>query len=190
MTMTVGNGNNRKEIKMSLHNLIHGCNPFTRLFLSILSRVTPLPSIPRFRDVYVLAGTPPEIVLYTRTGGGNRERYAADIATLCAHPLFLRTFDDKFDPTYAHYVYAVPAPFAERVTRLQVLLSRHPSFQTPQEKLDRVLALMRNQVVLDPDPLTPEMEEEVRNIITTLTADCAGDGGIVDGFTPTIELKI
>jgi hypothetical protein len=54
----------------------------------------------------------PEIHLYTRQGGPNREAFAACNEALQAHPLYLRDADDSFDATYCSFWFAAP-PMAE-----------------------------------------------------------------------------
>ena len=50
----------------------------------------------------------PEMFVYTRAGGGNRDDYAREIMGLQAHPLYVRDYDDPFDSTYATFVFRVP----------------------------------------------------------------------------------
>lgn len=73
------------------------------------------PPVSRFRDAWCEKGEDgPVIHLYTRQGGPNREPFAASIAELRAHPLYLRDADDSFDSTYAGFWFSCPADPATR----------------------------------------------------------------------------
>lgn len=105
---------------MSLYNALFGFNPHAPLLLSFLGITAN--DVPRFRDCFVDDG---QIVVYTRTGGGNREYYenAASRAReyedseysgpwnddLRALAGFVRDEDDDFDCTYASF-YFEPSP--------------------------------------------------------------------------------
>lgn len=56
---------------MSLYNILYGRNPRTSTILNIL-KITPN-DIPRFRDCW--SDEKGEIIILTRTGGGNRDFY-------------------------------------------------------------------------------------------------------------------
>lgn len=94
---------------MSLYNSLFGVNPFTPILLGVLN--TRVEQIPRFRDVFVEND---EIIIYTRTGGGNRDEYdrpdcpGPSNADLRNIPGYLRDEDDSFDSTFAYFHYAVP----------------------------------------------------------------------------------
>ncbi len=92
--------------------------------------------VARFRDAWIERGEDgrPVIVIYTRTGGGNRECfceangrahphpdcYLAANETLAAHPLYLRDADDRFDPTYATFYFKVPDAYREALAGVAV----------------------------------------------------------------------
>jgi hypothetical protein len=86
-----------------MYNMLFGKNPDTKTILSALS-LTEL-DVERFRDCWI-DGKEDKIVIYTRTGGGNREDYPN--SALVNHPLYLYDEDDDFDPTYAYYYFAIP----------------------------------------------------------------------------------
>lgn len=91
-----------------MYNLISGVNPATFFILPMLGEKHP-DQYPRFRDCFVENEDTqnPEIHIYTRVGGGNRNcGYGED--ELYKHPNFITTFDDDFDCTYATYVFSVP----------------------------------------------------------------------------------
>lgn len=102
--------------------MLFGRNALSPLLLEIIGN----PNVGRFRDAFVVAsdGGVPEIHVYTRNGGGNREHYAdgeASAACDCtgciithqlpAHPLYLGDRDDDFDYTYATVRFRVPEKF-------------------------------------------------------------------------------
>jgi hypothetical protein len=105
---------------MSLYNAVFGVNSMAGLLLQILG--IHARDIPRFRDCYLdtTAREKPLIVIYTRTGGGNRAYfdkpgpsiadeypgpYNEDLRKL---PGFIHDEDDEFDSTYALFYFNVP----------------------------------------------------------------------------------
>ena len=90
---------------MSLYNILFGKNPDTAAILSALSLSEA--SIQRFRDCWIDEDNN-RIVIYTRTGGGNREYFPNEALT--SHPLYLYDEDDDFDNTYASYYFSLPQP--------------------------------------------------------------------------------
>ena len=131
---------------MSLYNMLFGTNSAAPLLLATLGLTSN--DVPRFRDCY-LDGN--RIVIYTRTGGGNRDYYDSEEmcranypeyfsgdepptgpwnSSLTAHPCYLFDHDDDFDCTYASFYFAFPAEYAEDLTALAVNSDSH----TPSEK--------------------------------------------------------
>lgn len=106
---------------MSMYNMLFGNNPLAGVVLSALN-LTPN-DVPRFRDAYFDADED-RLVIYTRTGGGNREYYDAPgeyygeektgpfNCDLQAHENYLGDEDDDFDSTYAYFYFSVPESFA------------------------------------------------------------------------------
>ncbi len=88
---------------MTLRELIFGKNPGVKETLSVL-QLTEM-DIERFRDCWI-SDEEDKIVIYTRTGGANREDYPN--SALVNHPLYLYDEDDDFDQTYAYYYFAIP----------------------------------------------------------------------------------
>lgn len=119
-----------------------GNNPLYSLLHAVLETAGKLPEIPRYRDTYtsMSAAESVTIVIYTRTGGGNREDYEAENDALAAHPLFIRDYDDDFDRTFAHWVFKVPDEWHERVLQMHKFLSRVPKGQPPGEKFKASMA--------------------------------------------------
>lgn len=87
--------------------MINGVNPATFYILPLLELGHP-DSLPRFRDCFVNnENGDPEIHIYTRVGGGNRDDgFGEDI--FYKHPNYKTTFDDDFDNTFGTYTFSVP----------------------------------------------------------------------------------
>ncbi len=105
---------------MSLYNMIHGVNQTTFFILPMLGEHPD--EYPRFRDCFTSDEEHPEydnmIHIYTRVGGNNRGcGYGED--ELIADPLFLATFDDSFDNTYATYIFDIPEEFEDDFKLIQ-----------------------------------------------------------------------
>lgn len=100
---------------MSMYNMMNGVSPATFMLLPMLGRHPD--AYPRFRDCFSAVEGRPEydghIMVFTRTGGGNREGYATENAQLEEHPGFVETFDWEDDSTYAVFVFEVPEEWKE-----------------------------------------------------------------------------
>lgn len=93
--------------------MMNGVSPASFYILPMLGEKHP-EEYPRFRDCFVdTENEQPEIHLYTRVGGGNREDYEEQIEELRKHPNYLRDFDDDFDNTFATFAFSVPEEFKE-----------------------------------------------------------------------------
>lgn len=90
--------------------MVNGVRPTTFTVLPMLGHHPD--SYPRFRDCFVGDAEHPEhakrIVVYTRTGGGNREDYATENDWIRSLPGFVCDYDDSFDNTFACWVFDVP----------------------------------------------------------------------------------
>jgi hypothetical protein len=117
---------------MSLYNTLHGIESMAPVLLELLGN----PVVPRFRDCYVGVVDGERIVIYTRTGGGNREGYEAENQALRTVPGFIRDYDDDFDSTFAYWVYEIPAEHRETLEQVSL-----PA--TPREKFDSLLEALR-----------------------------------------------
>lgn len=119
---------------MSLYNALFGVNAHAPMLLSFLG-VT-VNDVPRFRDCYVEDG---KIVIYTRTGGGNRDAYELGgddqqeynqdgpfNDDLRALPGFVRDEDDDFDCTYAYFYYEPSEDVAKLVRQLSEIGNDNP----------------------------------------------------------------
>ena len=95
---------------MSFYNLVCGVTHATFFVLPVLGKHPG--EYPRFRDCFIgdpeHSGTEGKIIVYTRTGGGNREGYAEENAVLTEMDGYLFDYDDDFDSTFANWVFNVP----------------------------------------------------------------------------------
>lgn len=131
---------------MSLYNMLFGYNERAGVFLTCLN-LHPS-NIPRFRDCYVRDNA---IVVYTRTGGGNREFYESEASCrsnypeyfagepsehpqgpwnedLRQHPNFVSDVDCDFDCTYAYFFFSFPDEYKEDLKAIsQANRDHHPS---------------------------------------------------------------
>lgn len=116
-----------------LYNMVFGDNPMSAWVLGALGN----PAVPRYRDAWLGDDC---LVIYTRTGGGNRDFYENEEACrnnypenfegdekpsgpwnddLRAHPEYIRDEDDDFDPTYAAFIFRIPEEHAELFAKLK-----------------------------------------------------------------------
>lgn len=95
---------------MSLYNMMNGMTPATFFILPMLGKHPD--EYPRFRDCFLADEDHPEfddhIIIYTRTGGGNRGDYITENQEMRDIPEFIGDYDDEFDNTYANWVFKVP----------------------------------------------------------------------------------
>lgn len=100
---------------MSLYNALFGNNPLSDVLLAIIN--LPADQIPRFRDTKIAEGGK-QIMVFTRTGGGNREEYGEQNDAMTKHPLYVSDRDSDFDSTYAEFYFRVPDEFLAQVVAL------------------------------------------------------------------------
>lgn len=132
---------------MSLYNMLFGVNSASPILLATLGLTSD--DVPRFRDCYIDDG---KIVIYTRTGGGNRDYYESEEScrsnypeyfnegdeppagpwneTLTENPHYLYDQDDDFDSTYANFYFKFPDEYAEGLKELE----SHGKMSAPSEK--------------------------------------------------------
>ncbi len=143
---------------MSLYNMLFGFNQMAPTLLKVLNFSTF--DIPRFRDCFLKDG---KIVIYTRTGGGNRDYYESKDSceenypeyfvhgsdheeTPCgpwnsdlrASPYYISDEDDDFDATYAYFYFSIPDEFKEDLKSLEENNENH----FPSEKWKALLESM------------------------------------------------
>jgi hypothetical protein len=111
--------------KMSLYNMLFGVNELAGILLKIIG-MNPN-DIPRFRDCFISNG---EIVIYTRTGGGNRDEYELENDRLADNENYLRNEDDSYDCTYANFYYKFPDEYAADLNAIEERVTTY----TPSEK--------------------------------------------------------
>ena len=142
---------------MSLYHLVHGENPFARVLLAALD-LTPT-AIPRYRDCW-WDGT--YICVHTRTGGGNRDEYAAENEALRQIPGFDHDVDDDFDSTYATF-YFVPSP------AVATALASVPATETtPAQRWQAVFEKLRCGIS---DPQIDRVTEALKPLVAAITKD-------------------
>ena len=91
---------------------MNGVKPAAFIILPMLGKHPD--EYPRFRDCFTAdeeQGIENAIIVYTRTGGGNREAYEEENAVLQAMEGYQQDYDDTFDCTYACFVFDIPEEF-------------------------------------------------------------------------------
>jgi hypothetical protein len=152
-----------------LYNTLFGRNPFERILLKAIN--IDMDKIPRYRDCYLTNDG--NIVIYTRTGGGNREFYEAANeneesdypgpynSDLRANPNFINDEDDSFDPTYAYFYYKVP----EEHKGACDLLSKLGAIRNPNESWHNLLDRMsKGQDNAELQAYMAQLTEMLRNL--------------------------
>lgn len=100
---------------MNLYNLLHGYNKLAYPILELIRLTSSNPDLtsqclfPRFRDAYVKEN---EMVVLTRTGGGNRVEYSELNNKITKHSLYIKDHDDEYDSTYALWYFRIPEEFS------------------------------------------------------------------------------
>lgn len=134
-----------------LYNAVFEINPFAPALVGILG--LDAHKIPRLRDA-VIKPDRQRIIVYTRTGGPNRQTYAERAKYLTANPHYASDRDDAVDATYAHYEFRIPdehagivADMAQRggvvdieVRWRQFLTAMEQGWDTPETRRGKVLA--------------------------------------------------
>ena len=150
---------------MSLYNMIHGFNPLAGVLLKVLD-VTP-DRIPRFRDCYFNGE---HIVIYTRTGGGNRDYYDSRATTdsedydgpfnedLRALPGYVRDEDDDYDSTYASFYFTVPEQFNYLLDKLKSMAQKETQSERWEASLEKI------KTASPDDPVIQRLTEAMRPV--------------------------
>lgn len=99
---------------MSFYNMLFGMNPRADLMLAVLGLRKH--EVERFRDA-AADSDGRRILVYTRTGGNNREGYPN--LTMRKLPSWRGSVDDDFDSTYCTDTFEVPEDFAQDVLALR-----------------------------------------------------------------------
>lgn len=98
----------------NLYNALFDPNPYANALLTMLK--TSVDAVPRFRDCYL--NPERRIVIFTRTGGGNRAAYADANVSLTLLPGYVGDCDDAFDTTYAYFIYQPEAEFSDLIAEI------------------------------------------------------------------------
>lgn len=135
---------------MSLYNALFGVNPLAAV---VVEAVGATGLIPRFRDAYFDAEEN-RLVIFTRTGGGNREYYDEPNgydnedyegpfnADLRALPNFISDEDDDFDCTYASFYFSVPEAYKPIFDTLRELGAGND--EKPMDRFTKMLEDLQN----------------------------------------------
>ncbi len=147
---------------MSLYNMLFGTNKLSVPLMQLLQEAGPLDP-PRYRDCWL---EKERIVIYTRTGGGNRLYYESEEACranypdyfekdgvpadepprgpwndhMRAHPLYVRDQDDSFDTTYAKWYFRFPDQHKEVLEKLAELVTT----KQPEERFIEALGAIKS----------------------------------------------
>ncbi len=128
--------------------MIHGENMLSGALLAILG--IHKNDVPRYRDCYFDGK---HIIIYTRTGGGNRDDYAGSNDELCKLHGYLFDEDDDYDCTYANFHYKVPEQFNHMLDKLQQFAQNKTQSERWQDTLKQI-----ESSSID-DPLVKRMTE-------------------------------
>lgn len=98
-----------------------------------------LDEIPRFRDCYPTKNGK-AVIVYTRTGGPNREEYEAELENLYNKDNFINDYDDEFDCTYMSLEFT---PQEKYKAMLESIATENPQASlTGVEKFQEVLKML------------------------------------------------
>lgn len=180
---------------MSLYNMMHGVNPLAGIILTLLG--TTHADVPRIRDSYV--DEDGNLVIYTRTGGGNRSHYDSkesaqsegfydpedpesyqgpfneDLRQLKG---FIRDEDDSFDCTYARFYYSAPEGYEDIFKDIGKSIGEASD---PMTKFNNTMAQMEAPGFKASDPL-PEDEAARRKDLLQSAMMRLAEKLVEDGF--------
>lgn len=141
---------------MSFYNMLFGMNPYTDLLLAVLG--VKKVDVPRFRDVYYDAEEG-VITIHTRTGGGNRDDYRDENASLTRLPGYRGDSDDEGDCTYANFEFVVPDEWRSDVANLS-----HPFEHGIRAEFAKHLSKTLNREPTEADKAAAARDAESRAI--------------------------
>lgn len=94
---------------MSMYNNLFGENEDAVPLLGMINCTRN--DFQRYRDVYLnKEGT--VITVVARIGGGNRPAYRQVFNNMMRHELYIQSYDDDYDKTYAYFEFKVPEKYA------------------------------------------------------------------------------
>jgi hypothetical protein len=135
--------------------------------------------IPRYRDCYWDGS---QIVIYTRTGGGNRDFYENERSCrenypsyftgddtiqgpwnedLRKLPGYIKDEDDSFDSTYASFYFQAPEEFKQLTEGLVAA-------QSPQEKFQEIIKVMQSPNAME-DPRVQRLKQFLEPVFKKIT---------------------
>lgn len=155
---------------MSLYNMVRGYNPNASICCAMLG-VDPR-KVSRFRDAW-LSDDGAQIVILTRTGGGNRDDYQGSNEEMHEVAGFISDEDDDFDSTFAKFTYATPVQFradSALIAEVMALAGKSAKDQGPGSIM---LALNPDEApkpeITAEDPRVAEAEKAFERIIAALS---------------------
>lgn len=99
-----------------MYNTLFGINnaaPYCLLFIGVID----VRSIERFRDAIIIKRRNKYYVeILTRTGGDNKKSYPNNCLLL--NKLFVNRYDDKYDNTYAHFIFRIPSGIKKKLVEM------------------------------------------------------------------------
>lgn len=141
---------------MSMYNMMFGTNSRSDVLLACLGISEK--DVPRFRDCFLDGDN---IVVHTRTGGGNRDYYESEEECranypeyfdgeddpscpwnddLRSLPTYLYDEDDDYDYTYANFYFSIPKEFEEDIT----MIAEGSAMLKPSEKWQLLLETLKD----------------------------------------------
>lgn len=137
---------------MSLYNSLFGANPIGPVLMKIVG--VDMSEIPRYRDAYIEGD---QVVLYTRTGGGNDECYCKGECedgcywkmnrALEKKPSFISMNYDEFDATYAYFYFSPTTENRELFDELKSLIGSEKP-KSVSEKFHELIKSMQDNGAL------------------------------------------
>lgn len=125
---------------MSLYNALFDYNEMAPLLLKALA--LDVDEIPRFRDCFLTNDRGEiSIVVYTRTGGGNRKDYIKQNNEMTMHRYYVRDQDDDLDSTYALFYFKIPTEYEDELKEY-VKINGVP--ELPSVRLQKVISDMKD----------------------------------------------
>lgn len=123
---------------MSLYNQLFDKCRFAGMLLMILDLNKD--DVPRFRDCFL--DEEHNIVIHTRTGGGNREEYKDANQKLREIAGYLEDTDDSYDSTYANFRYRVSEEYKELV---EYIATREGAILNPAKRWQDTFAIVQQE---------------------------------------------
>lgn len=102
---------------MSLYNMLHGVSSVADEVWNWLELDDW--EIYRYRDAYFSEDFT-NIIILTRTGGGNREDYEEMFDKIEKHPYYLEDRDCEWDSTYAEIVFSIPEKYKQEAEKYKL----------------------------------------------------------------------